>query len=145
MHTDQDYSEVEAFDCMESFRNFICGVMFTSYLKKTLRETRKNYYFREKKHSSNLINLSELGGELICHVDIDDMCFDFMEKFENAKLYNSIKLLSDKQRDVICKYYIFGNNEVEISRFMGISKQAVNRIRKRALSAMLKNVGEDLS
>jgi RNA polymerase sigma factor (sigma-70 family) len=118
--------------------------MFTSYLKKSLKETRKNYYSREKKYLSN-IRLTDFSNILTYQINIEDMCIDITDKFESVELYNSFNLLSTKQRDVIIKYYIYDKNEVEISKNMGISKQAVNRIRKRALLAMSKITGKGLT
>ena len=66
------------------------------------------------------------GGELIC----DD-------SFESdIDTYVLLETLSKKQRDVIIYKYFLNFTDVEIAEIMGISRQAVNRIKNRGIESL---------
>ncbi len=58
---------------------------------------------------------------------------DFEDRFS---LREGMKLLSKKQKIIIAYRYIYGYSEIEIALLLGISRQAVNRIRNRAISIL---------
>jgi len=58
---------------------------------------------------------------------------DFEETFETAAM---LELLSEKQRLVIIFKYFYQYSDIEISKLMGISRQAVNNLKNRALETL---------
>lgn len=59
--------------------------------------------------------------------------FEFMD---NQALKEAISLLSKRQRDIVIYKYIYDYSDVEISDFLGISRQAVNRLKNRAMEKL---------
>ena len=58
----------------------------------------------------------------------------YLPDFENRySLIESIKGLSKKQKMIIVYKYIYGYSDFEIAILLGISRQAVNRLKNRAL------------
>lgn len=60
----------------------------------------------------------------------------YYDKNHNCELFDAIKILSPKQRAVIIFKYIYGYSDFEISVNLNISRQAVNRLKNRALSIL---------
>ncbi len=58
--------------------------------------------------------------------------------YEKLMLPNAFSLLTVKQQEVLIRKYIYGYKDTEISETMGISRQAVNGIKNRAIE-ILKN------
>ena len=57
--------------------------------------------------------------------------------FENKIVVSEIlKFLNDKQKAVLVYKYIYGYGDCEIAIAMGISRQAVNRLKNRALQSL---------
>lgn len=55
---------------------------------------------------------------------------------KNLELKEFLKLLSKRQQAVITYKYIYGYSEKEISDFLNVSVQAVNRLKNRALASL---------
>lgn len=62
--------------------------------------------------------------------NLDGYFPNFEERFSLAE---SIKVLSRKQQAIIIYRYIYGYSDCEIALLLGITRQAVNRIKNRAL------------
>ena len=58
---------------------------------------------------------------------------DLEERFETAEM---LEMLSQKQRLVIIFKYFYQYSDIEISKLMGISRQAVNNLKNRALETL---------
>ena len=55
---------------------------------------------------------------------------------ERIMIKDMLNLLSKRQRDIITYRYIYGYSDIEISRFLNISRQAVNRLKLRAINTI---------
>ncbi len=70
-------------------------------------------------------------------------CFTAERDIETRlELLDMLQLLSDKQRQVIIYKYYYTYTDIEISKIMGISRQAVNQIKNRALEILRLNFKE---
>ncbi|MBQ4119966.1 MAG: sigma-70 family RNA polymerase sigma factor [Clostridia bacterium] len=58
-------------------------------------------------------------------------CYD-----EKIMLPDAFKVLTPKQKMVLMGKYIYGYNDVEISKMMGTTRQAVNSIKNRAFEVL---------
>ena len=62
---------------------------------------------------------------------------------EHFSLLESINVLSDKQRQIVIYKYIYGYSDFEIAVLLGISRQAVNRLKNRALKCLREFFAEE--
>lgn len=61
-----------------------------------------------------------------------------------GELLEAVKLLSPKQRAIIILKFIYGYSDFEISVNLNISRQAVNRLKNRALSVLKLELSKDM-
>ena len=54
-------------------------------------------------------------------------------------LRDMLKILSEKQRRIIIYKYIYGYSDLEIAKILGISRQAVNRLKNRGFELIREN------
>jgi RNA polymerase sigma factor (sigma-70 family) len=72
---------------------------------------------------------------------VDDI-YTYSVNFEERILVKDmLELLSSKQRQIITYKYIYGYSDIEISRFLNISRQAVNRLKIRAINTIREYYG----
>jgi len=64
---------------------------------------------------------------------LDGYLPDFEDRFS---LFEGIDFLSEKQKMIVIYKYIYGYTDFEIAVLLGISRQAVNRIKNRALECL---------
>jgi DNA-directed RNA polymerase specialized sigma24 family protein len=55
---------------------------------------------------------------------------------EKIMLPDAFELLTPKQKMVLKSKYIYGYNDIEISKMMGTTRQAVNGIKRRAFEIL---------
>jgi DNA-directed RNA polymerase specialized sigma subunit len=121
----------------EQYLNYIYGIMFISYIKKSISETRKSYIIRKKKYCNDtpigeiLDSCYYLENSMGSNIQIEDIIQDI----EDIRLYTFIKKLSSRQKSILFSYYIQQENEIEISLKLGITKQAVSKMKKKILYA----------
>lgn len=60
---------------------------------------------------------------------------------ERIMIKDMLGLLSSRQRQIITYKYIYGYSDIEISRFLNISRQAVNRLKTRAIRTIREHYG----
>jgi RNA polymerase sigma factor (sigma-70 family) len=72
----------------------------------------------------------------------DEEIQDIDNNIENYHLFSVIQGLSEKQKLVIYGYYVYQKSEKDISTELKITRQAVNRIRNRALKYLYNSWGE---
>jgi RNA polymerase sigma factor (sigma-70 family) len=128
---------------LENFLDFIYFIKFSGYLKKTFSETRKKYYIKQKTAMDKLIYIepSEMNFEDIANPEEEIQDID--NNIENYNLFSVIQGLSEKQKLVIYGYYVYEKSERDISMELKITRQAVNRIRNRALKYLYNSWGEN--
>ncbi len=99
---------------------------FTSYVKKSIEGVKLNYI---KKICSNTKNIS------LCEnieVDSDTIC----EVENKIIIKNALKVLTERQKNIIKMHHFDGQDQVEIASSLNISKQAVNKSLKRSYKKM---------
>lgn len=60
---------------------------------------------------------------------------------EHIMIKDMLNLLSNKQRQIITYKYIYGYSDIEIAKYLNISRQAVNRLKIRAINAIREYYG----
>ncbi len=109
-----DLSKFESDDSI-SIKKYIAVSIKNRYIALSVNKDR---YF---KFSNNL------------HENSDGYLPDFEDRFS---LLESIRGLSEKQKMIVVYKYIYGYSDFEISVLLGISRQAVNRLKNRALISL---------
>lgn len=100
------------------------------YIHKYLRNRSLDLF---RKHKSRDISC--------IHVDCDLLIEQRNSYVENTVLISMlIASLNPFQREVITRKYIYGFSDREIAKQVGKSRQAINRIRKKALRGIRKNL-----
>lgn len=78
----------------------------------------------------------------ICNILNDN--YGYLPDFEgHICLIQSLKVLSHKQKNIIIYKYIYGYSDFEIAVLLGISRQAVNRLKNRALKCLKNFLAEE--
>lgn len=114
------------------YLNYVYGIMFVSYITQSIKETKKHFLIKESKYLNMSCITDEL--DLASNTDnYDEISLHFEDIIEDTRLYNFINKLSDRQKFILYSYYINLNKDIEISAKLGITKQAVNKMRKKIL------------
>ncbi len=117
-----DLSRFES-DESYSIRNYIAVSIKNQYISLSVRN----------QHYNKLSN---------CLYDNFD---GYLPNFEDRfSLRESLKHLSYKQKMIIIYRYIYGYSECEIGEILGITRQAVNRIKNRALIILRESLTEEI-
>lgn len=82
---------------------------------------RNKYIALSKEYVKDLTNLLNLYERDATYSYSDDEIF----------LRDMLKVLSEKQRRIIVYKYLYGYSDLEIAKILGISRQAVNRLKNR--------------
>ena len=68
---------------------------------------------------------------------------DYSDFLQSQILKDAVRLLPPKQRRLIIYKYIYNYSDVEIAEFLNISRQAVNRLKNRAIENLKAYYTED--
>ena len=123
----------------DDFLDYAYKVMFNSYITKTFMETKKKYIINSLEYKNAFLlyeDISSLEKGIEMETFGDDSA-SLIDNVDDSQLYKYLQKLSTKQRKVIIEYYVNNKSEKEIGYMLGISKQAVNSLRKRALNAKI--------
>ncbi len=126
----EEYFQYSIIPELEEFLIFASEKMFEAYITKSLKETKKHYIINQairREHESSIGEFDETFDA--CMIDEYHCIFDMM-----------LSKLTPKQRLCIELLYKEGYTEKKISKFMGISPQAVYRIHKSGLSNLRKEM-----
>ena len=127
------------------------GTKLTTYCARCI-ENEILMYFRSNKKNNNTISLDEpIGydkeGNDITILDIlktpaEDYTEDVYKKDSIKALNNYLKILSEREKEIIIKRYgLYNNDELtqkEIAKELNISRSYVSRIEKRAITKILR-------
>lgn len=119
---------------IEEYWDYVYFVLFSSYLRKSFQETRKKYCLKEGCIKSRTKFVSE---------DIDNCPDRYANTDFGIDIRDIIRLLSDRQKQVILRYYMLDESDSSIAEKMNISRQAVYRLRCRALHCMKLSICEN--
>lgn len=96
------------------------------------------YYLSGQNAVGNVLSLDRLADE---GIDIPDESMDVEERFieeetkkeEYQKLYNALAKLTDKEQQIIKMLFFEARSTVEVGKILGVSQQAVSKIKIRIL------------
>lgn len=126
----EEYFQVSTKPDMDEFLAFACEKMFEAYITKSLKETKKHYIIKQslrREHESVVEEFNETSEP--CKNDEYHCFFDLM-----------LTKLTPKQKLCMELFYREGYTEKKISKFMGITPQAVYRIHKSGLKNLRKEM-----
>lgn len=73
---------------------------------------------------------------------VEQIYYDSYDKFELIDILNSLKKLSNVQRQIILDIYLHNYKISEIAKFLNISRQAVNKNKIKALKVIEKEMSK---
>ncbi len=115
---------------MDEFLNFAYEKMFEAYIIKSLKETKKHYIINQTLRREHESIVEEFDDSANLCMDDEYYCFfDLM-----------LTKLTPKQKLCLELLYKEGYTEKKISKFMGISPQAVYRIHKSGINNLRKEM-----
>ena len=147
------YSKKLNYECAETDLNiFLLTLMKNlnlSKLKKLEEKAFTKYVYTSIKHE--YIRLSKKNSYINSHEVLSDInIIDYIDSkkmelpTENMELIkNIVNTLSKKQKRVYIYFFIYGYSDTKTAKIIGISKQAVGRMRKRIV-AKIKNLYKEL-
>lgn len=94
-------------------------------IKKYIAVSIKNHYIALSMNKDRYCKVSNK-----LYDNLDGYLPNFEERFS---LLESINVLSEKQKMIVIYKYIYGYSDFEIAVLLGVSRQAVNRLKNRAL------------
>jgi RNA polymerase sigma factor (sigma-70 family) len=125
---------------------------FDAYCKKVLKYAARDIYRRSARQAEREISLSDLPEDGASVATVIDEYFEDERQFtalgfsitlKNELLAEALRLLPERQRDIIMRYYFLGMNDGEISETSGEVRKTVNYQRNAALKK-LHEIMEDL-
>lgn len=125
---------------------------FDAYCKKVLRNAARDIYKRLKRQAEHEISLSELADDGANVAAIMDEYFEDERQFEalgfnvtikSELLSEALKLLPERQREIIMSYYFLDMSDKEISESSDTVRGTINYQRNAALKK-LKEIMEGL-
>lgn len=125
-------------DSYQELMIFLIETLYSIELSKFSSDTRDNLKryiavaLRNKYIAISKKNQSE-GKEILCLCENDAI---YNGSDDNILIRDMLGKLSHKQRQIIVYRYIYGYSDAEISDILGISRQAVNRLRNRGIAVL---------
>lgn len=109
----------------------------TAYLEVDAESKRNDWKheWRQRKHQCSLETITENGYQIAAP---DDVAEEVEQTEEHAELRAAIAKLSPDQQELISRIYFNGESEQHIADELGVSKQAINQRKSRALAALKK-------
>lgn len=133
------------------FKKFYFNIRFTSFISNTLYFNAINYDKRYKKFSNRhplTVDSSLVDGESSSFKDYipdtkAEIRIDLLSKSSkvedyviNQDLYEALKTLSPKQKEIIDMIYVKELSSLEICKLLGKTQQAVSKLHRKALELM---------
>lgn len=140
------------------FNNYVFTVYFSGYVKKTITFSAIQIRKKDKKINENeelslnvvssnfneekinLITNNDEEFEKINEFNIKDDNYNYNEISHNIELIKAIKILTDRQKEIVCKCIILGETDTLVAKELGISKQGVNKTKLLALDKLRQNL-----
>lgn len=134
------------------FKSFYFEIRFTSHISSTLHFNAINHDKRSRTLNNrfNLTLDSTINSEdgetsfkdLLADENESDIVdkivqgSDLLEHIECPTLYEAIKLLSEKQLEIIQLVYVHGFTDTEVSKILNKSQQTISKTHKKALTTL---------
>lgn len=109
--------------------------------KKTFLEDKYAFSYIHKSLKNKYIDLNTNGYLLYNKETNNDLIFNYKgyeDSFNNIIFHDMIKDLSISEKNIINKRYVYNLSEADIARELNISRQAVHKTHKRALTKLKK-------
>lgn len=130
----------------ERFKSFYQRYRLLSYFIKVLHFESKHFDKKLRLHNKRyqLASAKTEEAELIFEqhfnikpdLEYHSPSLDFKEHLTNEDLFNSFNLLTEKQKNIITLSYLHLMTDTEIAKSLGVTQQAVYKIRKSALKKL---------
>lgn len=138
------------------FYDYMFRLYFCSYVKKTIQYTAKGIrkkhlrLVEKEKLTLNVVEMDFDEEKVNIIADnspdiVEQICasldyMDYREIICSKDLILAVDGLTDKQKKIICKCIIEDKQEAEIARELGVSIQAVNKMKNAALKKLRKQL-----
>lgn len=145
----------------QRFENYIFKLKFLSYIKKSMAFYSNKYRQKKYKQHNNelaILNVKQDGFEeesinTISDTEIDyieeifkpDSTIRFQDIIEDYNLLKAIEALPDRQKEILYKLIVLQKTERELTNELGVSKQAINKSKNKALERLRKELMEKSS
>lgn len=131
-----------------AFQRFFTEIRLIYYISQHLTFFARHYKMRiikETKFSSPILDqpMKTTNSSLITFKElIDNSCEEIFEcivktqlldYLQNPVLYKAFQQLTERQREILDFYFIYGFKHIEIAKMLGISQQAVSKSYQSAL------------
>lgn len=141
----------------QKFNDYLFRVNLYSYIKKTIFYAARDLKQREnelREKEGLYLNIldADFGEEKIntiadtpidfteeIYKDQEDI--DYREIFTDKEVLEAINTLTDRQKQIIYECIIKDKEEEIVAKELGISKQAINKIKQAALNKLRKQIG----
>lgn len=132
------YEEAET-DLIIELIELIQNINLEKFLNSNNKQIAK--YIHLRKRSINLFKKHKKPFDTSLEINHEILQDDSLEYVENTVVTSMIiESLVKKQKDIITMEFVHGYSEKDISKILGISRQAVNRTKNRALNNLRKIV-----
>jgi DNA-directed RNA polymerase specialized sigma24 family protein len=151
LNNDKFFSELK-----DEFNSYVFKVYLYSYIKKTIIfsaiqiKKQRNKINKRESLSLNVIdpNFNEERINLIAddrndelnEFNIKENNYNYNEISYDERIVNAVNLLTDKQKEIIYRCIILGESDTLAAKKIGVSKQAVNKIKLAALNKLRKEL-----
>lgn len=121
-------------DAVQEMTLFLIELLYSAPLERFQRDASdsfKRYIAVAIKHKYIAILKENLRFDRCCNLLESDLCEEDLET--NLSVKEALKCLSSKQRIIIVYKYFYCLSDSQIAEMLGITRQAVNRLKNRAL------------
>ncbi|MBB6218713.1 RNA polymerase sigma factor (sigma-70 family) [Anaerosolibacter carboniphilus] len=141
----------------QKFNDYLFRINLYSYIKKSIFFAamdlkKKDSELREKEglylnvldgdfEEEKINTIADTPMDFTEEIYRDKEDINYHEIFTDKKVLEAINTLTDRQRQIIHECIIKDKGEETIAKELGISKQAVNKIKKTALDKLRKQIG----
>lgn len=147
------YNDEDAlYELEKKLKLYLFQVKFCSYIGKSMNFYSKHYKEKKlKRDYKEILNLNirdeDFGEERINLISDEKVDFiedisqpekevDFKKIIDNYKLLEALEKLPKRQKEVIYKLIVLKKKEKELTKELGISRQAVSKSRRQALNKL---------
>lgn len=128
----------------ELFKRHMYLIRYISYFVKMVHFESKHFDKKQRKRNEmfqlTLDKPNENGQRIIDLLPEDETNeyhgYRLEDLVEDPDLYNSIQLLTDRQKTLLNLIFIEGMKDTEIAKLLGVSQQAVTKAKKKMLTKL---------
>ncbi|WP_238655564.1 sigma-70 family RNA polymerase sigma factor [Paenibacillus piscarius] len=119
----------------EAFKTYFFEIRFISYISSLIRYSSIDFDKKERIIQKRMVfTLDDFNSISTQDYFLEDAQIESIAS--TSLLYNGIKLLTKKEKEVLEEFYINGLSDTEISKKNNVSQQATFKIRTKALKKL---------